>query len=91
MSQFNKKGFRKDRIRAQVKHLNSFYDILDKLEDLANELKQEGKPEVTIANIQELASEITGRPLDNIELMVLKGKLGLDTKRVKDEQENNNK
>jgi len=85
MSSFNKKGFRKDKIRQQVEHLNKFYDILDKLEDLSIELKQEGKPEVTVDNIQELASEITGRPLDNIELMVLKGKLGLDTKRVKDE------
>jgi hypothetical protein len=89
MSQFNKKGYRKDQIRSQVKHLNSFYDILDKLEDLANELKEEGKPEVTLDNIQELASAITGRNLDNIELMVLKGKLGLNIERVKDEQENN--
>lgn len=89
MSNFNKKGFRKDKIRSQVKHLNSFYEILDLLEDLSIELKQEGKPEVTVDNIQELASAITGRPLDNIELMVLKGKLGLDTKKVEDEQEDN--
>jgi len=89
MSQFNKKGFRKDKIRSQVKHLNSFYEILDLLEDLSIELKQEGKPEVTVDNLQELASAITGRPLDNIELMVLKGKLGLDTKSIKDEQEDN--
>lgn len=89
MSQFNKKGFRKDKIRSQVKHLNSFYEILDLLEDLATELKQEGKPEVTVDNIQELASTITGRPLDNIELLVLKGKLGLETKKVEDEQKDN--
>jgi hypothetical protein len=89
MSQFNKKGFRKDKIRQQVEHLNSFYKILDNLEDLHQELIQEGKPQVTIDNIQELVSEITGRPLDNIELMVLKGKLGLDTKRIKDEQKDN--
>ncbi len=89
MSNFNKKGFRKDKIRSQVKHLNSFYDILDKLEDLSIELKQEGKPKVTVDNIQELASAITGRQLDNIELMVLKGKLGLETKKVEDESEDN--
>lgn len=95
MSQFLNKGYRKDKIkqevREQVEHLNSFHRILDRLEDLYQELIEEGKPEVTLDNIQQLASEITGRELDNTELFVLKGKLGLKVKRKEDEQEDNTK
>lgn len=74
MSNFNKKGYRKDQIRQQVEHLNQFYKILDNLEDLFQEIISTNH-DVSSDNIGKLASEITKREMDNTELFVLKGKL----------------
>ena len=84
MSNFNKKGYRKDQIRQQVEHLNQFYKILENLEDLFQEIINSNN-DVSPDNIGKLASEITGREMDSTELFVLKGKL----KAFLNEQEDN--
>lgn len=89
MSNFNNKGLRKDKIRTQVKHLNSFHEILEQLEEVYKILTTDGSPEVTVDNIKELSTEAMGRELDSIEFMVLRGKLGLETKLKYDEPQDN--
>lgn len=92
MSSFNNKGLRKDKIRTQVKHLNSFYSILDQLEEVYQRILKEeldGERIVTNDNFTEVSTSIMGRELDSIEVMVLKGKLGLETKLKINEQGDN--
>lgn len=78
MSSFNNQGYRKDQIRQQVKHLNGFYSILEELDVVAKEITTEGMPKITPENLEELANAAMGRPLDSLELMVIRGKLGIE-------------
>lgn len=89
MSNFNNQGLRKDKIRTQVKHLNSFHEILEQLDNVYHKMMLSSAYRVTNDNIDEISTELMGRPLDSIEMMVIKGKLGLETKLKTNESQDN--
>jgi len=82
-------GYRKDSIRSQVKHLNGFYEILDQLEEVYQKMIVEGHEPIDNNNIDHWCDTYMGRPLDSIEMMVIRGKLGLETKLKEDESGDN--
>lgn len=79
MSNFLRKGRRKEQEvirRVTKKHTKAFYKILGELDRVANEMKLH-EEEVTKDNIVEVASNYTDIKIENLEKIVLMGKMGL--------------
>lgn len=77
MSSFLRTTKRKSEIskNKQIKiHTKEFYKILNRLDLIANELK-ELDIEITEDNVNEEASKILGRDLDSMEKFILLGKM----------------
>lgn len=78
MSSFLHRGKRQQKAK-QLKEVKGrtqdFYKILADLDDVAEKLKEDDS--VTTDNLMEKAEALTERKIENLELFILKGKLGL--------------
>ena len=78
MSNFLRRG-KRVKARAEKKELKKrikeFYKIIGKIDDTVNIIKDEGL-EVNEDNVEEVASVLMGRPIDNMEKLMILGKLG---------------
>ena len=78
MSSFLHRGKRQQKVK-QIKEVKErtkdFYKILADLDEVADKLKEDDT--VTNDNLQEKAEALTDRKIENLELFILKGKLGL--------------
>jgi hypothetical protein len=76
MSNFLKQGQRQQKVandKKTKKHIKSFYQILGKMDVIANQL--DSTLEYTEDNIDEYVEPILGRKLDSMEKMLVLGKL----------------
>jgi anaerobic ribonucleoside-triphosphate reductase len=76
MSNFLKQGLRQQKVtkdKKTKKHIKSFYQILGKMDVIANQL--DSTLEYTEDNIDEYVEPILDRKLDSMEKMLVLGKL----------------
>lgn len=76
MSNFLKKGLRKEKVykdKLTTKHIKSFYRIMGEMDEVAKQL--DSSIEYTEENINEYVNPIFGRDLDNMEKMLVLGKI----------------
>lgn len=77
MHTYSKNGLRKVKVQQKVvtkKHLKGFYQTLGKIDELAKYLKSLDV-EITKENINVLAKPYTGRDLDQLETILVLGKI----------------
>jgi hypothetical protein len=80
MSNFGNKGFRKHKLQEDKKvrkHIKGFYETLGKIQGVADSLK-ELDIDISEDNVNEHASKIIGRDLDEMEKFLVLGKLSVN-------------
>lgn len=76
MSSFSKRGYKESQKKFVNFHSKGVKSILAALDLIHTRLCFQDAIQVTEANIAELAEPFLGRPLDSMELNILKGKFG---------------
>jgi hypothetical protein len=81
MSTYVKNGVRAMKLAQKKKakfHLKEFYRILGQIDEIVKYLK-ETEVEITEDNVDEIVSELIGRPLDSMEKFLILGKMSSPT------------